>query len=204
MRKITAFAAVALLFSLPVHAGAPVDYDPADSKCQIYDDTGINSMQAILNHADDVLPNVPPEESQFFSAETESLTRITDENVVNSRYATLETRTFYHVWKLKKDILKVRAALKNVSGADKTTAWTVYKKSQEAEKLRLAIDASRAIDSYVRDYTEFLTVQTYAPKALPITSKEYTNMYGGILTLQGDITDYMDCKLAKIMGRQTY
>jgi hypothetical protein len=183
-------------------AEAPT-YDPADTRCKSFDDSALQKFAGILDFASTVLPNVPPEESKYLQAETDAAYKLqpTNEAQSNARYAGLEKRPLYQVWVVRRSLTAAQDSIAAITNND-SSASAIYKKSPEAEKLNRALRAETYAVNYSRAMTRFLTLQERSPNGVMLTADQYSGLWGGVYSLPEDIGYYMDCKLAKVMGRQ--
>lgn len=191
------------------------DYDPAEVRCPFADDADLQkNATSILDYADQVLPNVPPEEDRYLTAESAAAQKVyTDERKQNNwqeptqgqgnrRYAALQARPLYTVWGVRKNIVEARKAITEILKPAPPILVT-YRKNPEAEKLERATRALNSVNGYALSMQDFLTRQSFTSATL-ITSDQYLRLYGGALVLTSDVGQYMDCKLAKVMGRQSF
>jgi hypothetical protein len=214
--KIAYAATLLLALALPAFSAAPqTDYDPAEPRCAGADDASLKSFIGQLDYADAALPNIPPEEDKYLTAESAAAKKVYDEELEknnwnaplqgqgNMRYAALEARPLYVVWGVRKDLATARQAIAAILASDPPGLVT-YRKNPEAEKLERATRAIWPVTAYSVHMEEFLTRQNLAPAKAMITSDQWTRLYSGALTLNTDLANYMSCKLAKIMGRQSF
>ncbi|MFC0398590.1 hypothetical protein [Paraburkholderia rhizosphaerae] len=204
------FGAVMPAFSADVSK----DYDPAETRCQFWDDSSLEKMTAQLDYADQVLPNIPPEEDRYLTAESSAAKKVYEDELKkndwkepvqgqgNMRYAALEARPLYTVWGVRKDLVEARQAIDGILKPG--SGLVIYRKNPDAEKLQRALRALYPADRYALHMQELLTKQTLTSNNRMITSEQYSRLYGGALTLTTNLGYYMDCKLAKIMGRQSF
>jgi hypothetical protein len=214
------FARAALL-ALLVGSASPAfsadlakDYDPAETQCHFADDAELQkNLTSILDYADQALPNIPPEEDRYLTAESAAAKKVYDEELEknnwktpaqgqgNARYAALQARPLYTVWGVRKNIVEARKAITEILKPEPPILVT-YRKNPEAEKLERATRALSSVNQYVLAMQDFLTKQSFTPSL--ITSDQYLRLYGGAFSLTHDLGQYMSCKLAKIMGRQSF
>ncbi|PMS17835.1 hypothetical protein C0Z18_18485 [Trinickia dabaoshanensis] len=195
-------------------AGLPKDYDPAETRCAGFDDAGLKKFIGQLDYAELVLPNIPPEEGRYLTAESAAAKKIYDEELEqnnwkaplqgqgNMRYAALEARPLYVVWVVRKDIVKAKQAIAGI--LEQGGPPRSYRKNQDAEKLERATRALLPVTDYALHMQDLLTRQNLMPTDRMLTSEQWTRLYSGALTLNSDLGYYMSCKLAKIMGRQSF
>lgn len=188
------------------------DYDPAEGRCQFWDDASLQKLTAQLDYADQVLPNIPPEEDRYLTAESASAQKVYLEELEknnwkapiqgqgNTRYAALEARPLYTVWGVRKDLVEAKRAITEITRPE--PGLVNYRKNQDAEKLERATKALSPVNKYALQIQKLLTRQTFVSNSVLITSDQYSRLYSGALTLTSDLGYYMSCKLAKIMGRQ--
>ncbi|NLP64207.1 hypothetical protein [Paraburkholderia sacchari] len=205
-----AYAAISVLLvslALPAFgAGLQKDYDPAETRCSGFDDASLKNFIGQLDYADLVLPNVPPEEDRYLTAESAAAQKLyMDESTRgqgNMRYAALDARPLYVVWGVRKDLVDSKRAIAGIL-EDGGPARS-YRKNPEAEKLERATRALLPVTEYSLHMQDFLTRQNLAPNKAIVTSEQWARLYSGALTLTSDLGYYMSCKLAKIMGRQSF
>lgn len=204
MKKFQIVVAVLGTFTAsPILANPPNGYDPAEVICKFADDDSLRNIAKFFELADTALPNVPPEEAKYLEAENSAALRLygNDTPSSNARFAALYARPLYEVWEIRKSLDAARKSLQLILD---TTGYPMYKKSAEGEKLRKALQTTNAIDEYASWVTQLMTIQERMPKNLPMTGAQMTKIYAGAVTAQGDINFYMGCKLAKLMGYQTF
>jgi hypothetical protein len=214
--KIAHVSFLVLLFSMrsPAYsADLMKDYDPAETRCHAWDDAGLKNFVAQLDYADQVLPNIPPEEDRYLTAESAAAKKVYMEELEannwkapaqsqgNMRYAALEARPLYIVWGVRKDLVDAKRAIAQILDGGPARS---YRKNREAEKLERTTSAITAVTIYSLHMQEFLTKQTLAQQNRMITSEQWSRLYSSALTLNSDLGYYMSCKLAKIMGRQSF
>lgn len=215
--KITyaVFLALGLSVALPAFsADRPKDYDPAETRCSGFDDASLKNSLGQLDYADLVLPNIPPEEDRYLTAESAAAKKIYSEELEknnwkaplqgqgNIRYAALEARPLYTVWGIRKDLVEAKRAIAGI--LDGGGLARSYRKNQDAEKLERATRALLPVTAYALHMQDLLTRQNLTPANRMLTSEQWTRLYSGALTLNSDLGYYMSCKLAKIMGRQSF
>ncbi|WP_060126977.1 hypothetical protein [Burkholderia cepacia] len=211
-------ASLALLIGIAFpafSAGAAKDYDPAATRCAGFDDAGLERLIGQLDYADEALPHIPPEEDRYLTAESSAALKVYEEEQKqnnwkppaqgqgNMRFAALAARPLYTVWKVRKDLADAKQAIAGIV-RDGSPARS-YKKNPEAEKLERATRAIGPLSAYSLQMQEFLTRQTLAQNNnMLVTPEQWARLYSGELTLDSALGFYMSCKLAKIMGRQSF
>lgn len=211
---------LALLISAPLRAYSAdlliKDYDPAEGRCRYADDASLQGITATLNDADKVLPNIPPEEDRYLTAESAAAQQVYEDELeknnwktpingqANRRYAALEARPLYTVWGVRKDLGKAKLAISEILKPELGNHMVTYRNNPEAEKLDVATSAIYSVSAYALSMRDFLTKQPLGTNSAMITSDQYTALYSGILDLNSSLGRYMSCKLAKIMGRQSF
>lgn len=208
-----AFSALLIGSALPAFsADLHKDYDPAEGRCQFSDDASLQNMTAQLDYAEQVLPNIPPEEDRYLTAESAAAQKVYQEELEknnwkeptqgqgNMRYAALEARPLYTVWGVRKDLVEAKRAITEIIKPG--PGLVIYRKNQDAEKLERATKALYPVNRYALHIQELLARQMLTSNNLLITSDQYSRLYSGALTLTSDLGYYMSCKLAKVMGRQ--
>ncbi|MGS1060087.1 hypothetical protein [Burkholderia glumae] len=215
--KIVYAAFLAMLFALvspAFSAELPKDYDPADTRCG-FDDASLNNVLGQLAYADQALPNIPPEEDRYLTVESAAAKKVYEEELKkndwnpplqgqgNMRYAALEARPLYVVWNLRKELAEAQRKITEILKPP-VPIFVTYRKNPEAEKLERATRALLSVTEYSLRMQDFLTRQNLAPNSAMITSDQWSRLYSGALTLNSDLGYFMSCKLAKIMGRQSF
>jgi hypothetical protein len=213
--RITVLLAVGILSGQHAIAVEKLEgYDPAEIRCKYADDTVIDTLLGEIDYADKALPNVPPEEERYLDAESARALRTyrdeeakSDNSHVRSNqiYNRLFSRPFYAVWKFRKAFEPARSALSLIlkplpSNAFDTTV--TYHKYPEAEKLQRASMAIYPVGDYVRALQEFLDKIEGRERSM-MTESQYLQLVQESYAMNLDLGDYISCKLAKIMGRQT-
>ena len=196
---------------------AQKDFDPAETRCMRADDSIISSLLSQIDYADQNLPNIPPEEQRYLDAESAAAARMyKDESQSEASsyarstqiYRNLYSRPLYTVWAFRKTIEPARSALKRVLKQQPNPAlgdpdYITYKKNPEAEKLERAAPAISAVGQYTIALQNLLTKigeQNYSS----ITQSQWTRLLGSAYGASYDLPAFIECKLAKIMGRQTF
>ncbi|MBN3770720.1 hypothetical protein [Burkholderia sp. Se-20378] len=210
------FLSLLLTLAFPAFsADLPKDYDPAETRCG-FDDASLKNVIGQLDYADQVLPNIPPEEDRYLTAESAAAKKVYDEELRknnwktplqgqgNMRYGALEARPLYAAWNLRKELVEAKGKITEILKPEPVPVLVTYRKNPEAEKLERATRALLSITTYSLRMQDFLTRQNLAPNNAMITSDQWTRLYSGALTLNSDLGYYMSCKLAKIMGRQSF
>jgi len=215
---MTAICLIGLFLSSQIYAaGMAKDYDPAEVRCRWAGDDMIATLLSQVDFADQALPNIPPEEQHYLEAEFAAAGR-TYKNEVDSgnknfsrstqMYLRLYARPMYPVWALRKTIEPARAALKRIlkrqpqperGNADLDT----YKKNPEAEKLERATSALAAVGEYVSALQAFLD-NTRGRELSLLTRQQMMRLLVSRYSMLSDMGGFMSCKLAKIMGRQSF
>ncbi|MBC8641621.1 hypothetical protein IAG25_32880 [Caballeronia sp. EK] len=219
--KIKYAAVLALLFSMAspaISAGHQQDYDPAEGRCNFWDDASLKTLTATLDYADQVLPNIPPEEDRYLTAESTAAQKVYEEELKknnwkapaqsqgNTRYAALEARPLYTVWGVRNALAKAKLSIAAILDEGSGTGFVTYRKNPDAAKLDRALHAIYPLDAYALSMQALLTKQTYVPQShkIMLTADQWSKLYGGTSTLTTNLGYYMSCKLAKVMGRQSF
>ncbi|KUZ36562.1 hypothetical protein [Burkholderia territorii] len=214
--RYSASLALLITVTFPAFSAGPAkDYDPAATRCAGFDDAGLAKLISQLDYAAEALPNIPPEEDRYLTAESSAALKVYVEEQKqnnwepptqgqgNMRFAALAARPLYTVWKVRKDLAEAKRAIAGIV-RDGGPARS-YKGNPEAEKLERATRAIGPISTYSLQMQEFLTRQTLAQNNnMLVTPEQWARLYSGALTLDSGLGYYMSCKLAKIMGRQSF
>jgi len=189
-----------------VYSGAEAaDYDPAETRCFGGEDKTIERLLESLDRADQVFPNVPPEEALYLAAESgraqsagmqEDATKDSSHSVSSSIYSSLTSRHLYYVWVMRKDLVAARKALHEILQRD--TGFVTYRASPDAEKLERATKAMFPLDSFGHSLTAAIERSSLPPDA----ATDWRLLAGQ--SLNGTLSRFISCKLAKVMGRQQF
>jgi hypothetical protein len=187
--------------------------DPAASLCQWADDDSIQRLEQRLDYVDHMLPNIPPEEDRYLTAESERGMKVYQEeqdkhlstDPSDQILSTLAARKLYYPWKIRKELAKLKhdvAKILSHKPSPEELYMPTYRGNDEAEKLKLAAQALDSAHSYSLQVQEYMT-RGQLGKAPPVlASEQFLNVYGGLISLTPDLANYIQCKLAKIMGPQ--
>jgi hypothetical protein len=198
-------------------ANTPKDYDPAEVRCLAHDDAVIGRLLERIDFADKAVPNIPPEEQRYLETESAAAGRMFEVENANSdklharsnqMYANLYARPLYAVWEFRKAIGPARSGLNRVlkrqPDAEKGDLdMNTYNRNPEAEKLERASRAVFAVVNYVRALQQFLD-KIQGRELSMLTESQYSQFSSDIYSMNIELGGYISCKLAKIMGRQSF
>ena len=200
----------ALFLAIGVFVGSEVraaDYDPAETRCRAGADKTIERLLGNLDRADQVFPNVPPEEARYLEAESERAQRTyMQEDAAqggnharsNTIYSSLTTRPLYYVWVLRKDLVAARSALHAIFQSDES-GFVTYRANPEAEKLERATKAMLPLDNFGHSLEAAIE---HSPALSSTLATDWQLLAGR--SLNGTLGYFISCKLAKVMGRQQF
>lgn len=192
----------------------PNDYDPAESRCVRANDETINRLISNLDYVDHALPNIPPEEQHYLEAEyNRALDTLNEEMLKNGKapkgnkmFYKLSLRPLYDVWYLRRTIEPARLALERVlkrqpHPENGDADFITYKNNPEAEKLERASMAEFQVEGFVTQLDIYLDKIEYQQK--PFSDDTYVRLLGNG-GMADDLSAFINCKLAKIMGKQSF
>lgn len=213
------FGACSILFwQFALAADIPKDYDPAETRCLSANEATIDRILERLDYADKSLPNIPSEERSYLEAESatalktyyEELDSRDDSHLrSNQIYSTLNSRPLYPVWKLRKALELARTAVQKIKvqnpkgSAYVNGEYITYRKNLEAERLERAAHAVYLLGDYVNETQKFLE-EVKGRELAYMAKSQYTQYLIDINFMNSDLGNYISCKLAKIMGRQSF
>ena len=183
---------------------AAAGFDPAVPRCVPGDDRILDRMLASLQTADELMPNVPPEEEKYLVAESAAVKRVMDEEAErkvedHSRWLSmnraLRARPLYFVWAARNDLSEARRQIQAIRA---TNGVTTYRNSPEAEKLERATHAISALSRYAKSLEAALD-SPVVKVPVPTSFSLYAGLY-----LNHDLGRFMSCKLARVMGKQEF
>jgi hypothetical protein len=149
---------------------APDGWDPAEHRCDYYDDSRVGGLLDSLEFVDEVFPNVPPDDARYFKAESDRAKKLSmdaaanhkDYSQANQVYAGLESKPMYHIWKLRNALEEAKLALLRIipgnpkaKGTQAEVALPTYPHNAEAEKLERAIRAVYSVNDFTRTMEVF-------------------------------------------------
>lgn len=208
---------MAAFLAFAAHGAEPVKtFDPAEGRCKFSDDEQIGSkLMSTLDYANQVLPNIPPEEERYLKAESDAAQKVYRQEMEQNnwksqvggqgqrRFGALAQRPLYDVWELRNRLAELRAEFENILQASNDGAGLAYRKVPEAAKLSRATHSLLALNSYTLTLGQFLAKQERG-RFQVISSEQYDRLYSGALMLPVNLHNYMDCKLARVVGRQPF
>jgi len=198
------------MLELPLAVAGTDDYDPARGRCLALksDDDLINGMIEILDYADRTIPNIPPEEEKYLTAEQAAALRLFREELTekrsheqsNERFRKLQSRPLYYVWEVRETIAPTKEALAKIRTLDVSRTY----KSDEAEKLDRAARSAYRVSDYAIHMQIYLKRSEWGISAMQVSQSQYNELLSGALAINTSLADYEGCKLARLIGRQPY
>ncbi|MBM0105200.1 hypothetical protein JM946_10580 [Steroidobacter sp. S1-65] len=186
-----------------------------EGRCKYADDSSIDRIKATLQFFDRILPNVPPEEERYLSAESEALFRNHRDELGSNhphdstyrRQESLASRRLYYVWKARGELSQVRAKLDLLLlNRDSTgKAWldgnhnadlSIYA-SEEANKLNRAANIISDVSDLQLSLRELSAHETARQDSF-LTRETSGEFYVSILAMDNYLSAFIQCKLAKI------
>jgi hypothetical protein len=168
-------------------------------------DEALASIIEGLEEADKYLPNVPSDEAAYLLGEARRALKISAEEAgdyeqSNKVYAALVARPLYYAWTARSSLARAKSKITYIL-VDPNLSPT-YKGNAEAEKLERALSAMSALDGYVRAMTTLIDRQEQG-RINVFPTDELQRTFSRTVRLNGHLSDYMKCKLAKVMGPQS-
>ena len=199
MKKLT-FTLIASGVFCCMHAASANDYARLERACKNSGEELIAKLSQDLVRADQVLPNIPPEEAKYINDEGLAIKRIYrskdqkyEYSTLVERFSKLSSRPLYKVSNVRLALTNAKESLNKISSS--STGNMYYPKSVEADKLYRAIQATEPIATYVTEVAEFSRMDT--PPGMQ--NKQVVDLHGEAILMPGILQDFMICKLEKAM-----
>ncbi len=206
-------AASTLVYSTSNAAIALDKESMVKTRCQSSDDSRIDFWVKKLESIDQLLPNIPPEETKYLELEyalamrigmEESKDKIPGLPRSSKMLNSLSNRPLYKVWELRKVLVSTREEVDKIlakrtqSKESNVDPNTHYPKDDEAEKLYRAINASYQLAVFSRAVEVFSNSHDQSTQPI-LTSEQLSSMHISSLLMPIEARLYMHCKLAKII-----
>ncbi len=174
-----------------------------DFFCKANDDKDLPSLILNLEWASRVLPGVPPEEWRYLQAESEAASNLQVDPTVSNptelarrRWAQLENRPLYYVWRVKRALGRNRADLNNII----TPPFPLFPESPDATRLNSAVDAMSSASEYRDELHSFLRRNDLAAVKIDLGNADFLLEFRAG-QVQFFLNRYVKCKLHKLMDR---
>lgn len=200
------FILLALIASVAQAAGSdqvPLGtFDPTEVRCRLIkaEELVARTIEE-LDWASTVLPGVPPEEASYLDAESKAagaLYRDGNSGQSEARYEALDRRPLYPIWKLRSELTAAKTKLGQIE-----RAFPSYPKSVEASRAQAALDAQYAVNRFVIELSRLLERESFRA-SLRLTANQHSRFHSMTLTFTDNLSNYVGCKLAKVMGPQSW
>lgn len=192
----------------------------AEGWCRQSDSEFSASTLQSLEYIGQSLPNVPPEEANYYEAESDGIDKSygneqlhkSSHDATDRRYAALSSRRLYYVWKVRKKLSEVMIGIQSIvnpevgqrafmDGKYSHAILSTFQK-EDANRLERTIEMVSPLSDLKEQIRELVVREQYQRVPL-FTNEQFAQLSGILILATGDLGRFMGCKLAKTAaGRQ--
>ena len=195
-----------LATTVPVYAASTESEmirETISATCSSHDDPSIDQIKRQIDYAYISIPQIPPEDARYFDKEFDAANKVLDPDARGRRLRALEARRLYQAWWLHKQIEDLREAVKNILTPKEPYLYaTGLYKDPEVGRLARAMRAYSLLMNYSESVLSFASAEDrYPERERLVTVKQYSKIYTDSLDIPFELMTYMECKLARIAGK---